>query len=252
MKTPQQNQTLLKPTQSGFTLIESLLAIIIVSVLMVAIAPVITLSVATRVQARRVELATQAARNYIDAVRGDMLTKDKKLVPKAAVVLRQVDSNNKFIPQGRLRFAAQFAAPAPGDLTNCPSTLQNYPYCRNTRPLSLYCVDLDGGGCQNTSSKDMVVQAFRSQTDITDNGDNGFILGVRVYRADAFKADGIDLQTTKGRVDAGGSAGPSKVRTFTGGSGDRKAPLVEMTTEIRTDNTDFEVLCDRLGGDCKN
>jgi type II secretory pathway pseudopilin PulG len=36
---------------------------------MVGIAPVLVLSVATRVQARRVELGTQAARTYIDGVR---------------------------------------------------------------------------------------------------------------------------------------------------------------------------------------
>ncbi|HEY9604840.1 MAG TPA: hormogonium polysaccharide secretion pseudopilin HpsB [Allocoleopsis sp.] len=253
MKTPKQNQSFLKPTQSGFTLIESLVAIIIVSVLMVSIAPVIALSVATRVQARRVEIATQAARNYIDAVRADMLTAklepdgtlttDKNLLPQAAKPL------NQSIPQLRLRFPTQFAAPPATALTNCPNTLPNYPYCRNIRTLSLYCVDLDGGGCQSTSSKDMVVQAFRSTDpkNADDNGINGFLLGARVYRADAFK-DGTPLQTTKDRVDAGGSAGPSKVRTYTGGSGDRKAPLVEMTTEIRTNKTDYKNLCDRLGG----
>jgi prepilin-type N-terminal cleavage/methylation domain-containing protein len=53
----------------GYTIIESLVAMIVVSVLMIAIAPVMAFSVATRVQARRVELATQAARTYIDALR---------------------------------------------------------------------------------------------------------------------------------------------------------------------------------------
>jgi prepilin-type N-terminal cleavage/methylation domain-containing protein len=56
-------------TQSGFTIIECLLGIILVSILLTAIAPVIALSVATRVQARRVEQATQAAKSYIDGVR---------------------------------------------------------------------------------------------------------------------------------------------------------------------------------------
>src|SRR6476469_3620673 len=56
----------LKPQDSGYTIIESLVAMIVVSVLMIAIAPVMAYSVATRVQARRIELATQAASAYID------------------------------------------------------------------------------------------------------------------------------------------------------------------------------------------
>jgi prepilin-type N-terminal cleavage/methylation domain-containing protein len=64
---PQQN--LSQSRDGGYTIIESLVAMIVVSVLMIAIAPVMAFSVATRVQARRVELATQAARAYIDALR---------------------------------------------------------------------------------------------------------------------------------------------------------------------------------------
>src|SRR6476661_831556 len=56
-------------SESGFTLIESLMAVIVVSVLLVGIFPIIAFSVGTRVQARRVELATQAAKTYIDGVR---------------------------------------------------------------------------------------------------------------------------------------------------------------------------------------
>ena len=65
----QQQQNLSKSRDGGYTIIESLVAMIVVSVLMIAIAPVMAYSVATRVQARRVELATQAARTYIDALR---------------------------------------------------------------------------------------------------------------------------------------------------------------------------------------
>ena len=55
--------------QAGFTIIESLMAIIVISILMVGIAPVLALSVANRVQARRVELATGAAKSYVDGIR---------------------------------------------------------------------------------------------------------------------------------------------------------------------------------------
>ena len=65
----QQQQNLSQSRDGGYTIIESLVAMIVVSVLMIAIAPVMAFSVATRVQARRMELATQAARAYIDALR---------------------------------------------------------------------------------------------------------------------------------------------------------------------------------------
>ncbi|MEG5160783.1 prepilin-type N-terminal cleavage/methylation domain-containing protein [Microcoleus sp. AT3-A2] len=69
MSKQRQQQNLPQSRDSGYTIIESLVAMIVVSVLMIAIAPVMAYSVATRVQARRIELATQAARAYIDALR---------------------------------------------------------------------------------------------------------------------------------------------------------------------------------------
>jgi prepilin-type N-terminal cleavage/methylation domain-containing protein len=65
----QKQQQASPSSQSGFTIIESLVAVVVVGILLTAIAPVIILSVATRVQARRVELATDAAQTYIDGVR---------------------------------------------------------------------------------------------------------------------------------------------------------------------------------------
>ncbi len=69
MTNQQRQQNVSKSREGGYTIMESLVAMIVVSVLMIAIAPVMAFSVATRVQARRVELATQAARAYIDALR---------------------------------------------------------------------------------------------------------------------------------------------------------------------------------------
>ena len=69
MTKQKQHQNLSQSRDAGYTIIESLVAMIVVSVLMIAIAPVMAFSVATRVQARRVELATMAARTYIDALR---------------------------------------------------------------------------------------------------------------------------------------------------------------------------------------
>ncbi|MEP0885162.1 hormogonium polysaccharide secretion pseudopilin HpsB [Trichocoleus sp. ST-U3] len=234
-------------TQSGFTIIESLLAILIVTALLVAIAPVITLSVATRLQARRVEQGTQAARTYIDGVRSG------KLVPPTHIrVLNEVEvvgplGNKRFDPN-RERFSN---APAPPSITiaNCRSAaLPNFPYCRNQPNLSLYCADFDGDdACKNSSTTDLIVQAFRSGIDTNDDGSKGYLLGVRVYRAAAFNG-GTDFQTTKER-------GGKKVATNTGGTGDYRAPLVEMTTEVQSKpnaqaapEKQYEDFCDRLGG----
>ena len=150
----------------GYTIIESLVAMIVVSVLMIAIAPVMAFSVATRVQARRVELATQAARTYIDALK-----------------------------TGAIKFGVQgsgFPIQAPAnDLAGArvPADFGE-----------TYCVDMDGGGCSRSSgTKDFYVQGawLNKDTSITggDPTSKGYQLLVRVYRADSFAA-GVTLNQT--------------------------------------------------------
>src|SRR4028119_952420 len=77
----QQQQNLSQSRDGGYTIIESLVAMVVVAVLMIAIAPVMAFSVATRVQARRVELAMQAARTYIDALRTGAIKPNDKGFP---------------------------------------------------------------------------------------------------------------------------------------------------------------------------
>jgi prepilin-type N-terminal cleavage/methylation domain-containing protein len=142
----QQQQNLSQPRDGGYTIIESLVAMIVVSVLMIAIAPVMAFSVATRVQARRTELATQAARAYIDALRTG--------------ALKPNDPNNPGFP----RYDAGNKPDAPTDLA------------------VLYCYNLDETpGCTD-SKKDFYVQGVRNVD--TDSTDTGYSLTVRVYRAD--------------------------------------------------------------------
>lgn len=209
-------------TQSGFTIMEALVAIIVVSLLMTAIAPVFVLSVATRVQARRVELATEAARSYTDGVRAGTILPP----PITDTPLKDV------------------AAPTAGAL-DCDNTDANGGYC--TTPADLYCIDLDGdSACTSDSLKDMIVQGAGYQPTAIyvaantnlQNAENGYTLGVRVYQANAFSAgrileDGVDERA---------------VATFTGGTGlkDRQAPLVKTTTEITTNQTSFQDLCKRI------
>ncbi len=197
--------------QSGFTIIESLVAVIVVAILMTAISPVIVLSVATRVQSRRVELATDAATAYIDGI------KSKKIDPPPSPITGTNQNIGSYNP------------PSVGSLTCTKSN----DYC--TRPVTnLYCVDGDGGGCTKTSSKDFVIQAFRYNKASSD-AEKGYQLGVRVYRADGFASNGGNLKKA-----------PIRQNTFTGGVGGRKTPLFEITTEISNEDTSFSDLCDRL------
>jgi len=214
---------------------------------MTAISPVIILSVATRVQARRVEQATQAARSYIDGVQTGTIPQ-----PENAISLDQVGKTTTTTPVN-IDFANAPAPPSTA-LTTCvddrsTNTASIYPYCTNDATVSLYCADLDGTGCTSSSPKNFVVQAFRSAVPpaapgvAVDDGSAGYLLGVRVYRAEAF--DGSSTLATTITLNG------KKAATYAGGKGNRFVPLAEMTTEIRTPGTNFKSLCDRLGG-CQN
>jgi prepilin-type N-terminal cleavage/methylation domain-containing protein len=196
-----------KPQDSGYTIIESLVAMIVVSVLMIAIAPVMAFSVATRVQARRVELATQAARTYIDALR-----------------------------TGAIKFGVTgsgFPIPAPtGNLAGAV-----VPKFSET-----YCVDMEGKNCVPSSNKGFLVQGawLNKDSSITD-GDptsKGYQLLVRVYRADSFAPGAPALKAPKNAP---------KQSIVGSGLGDKTMPVVEMSTEIpATGDPSYKSISDRL------
>ncbi len=151
MNKRQQQQNLSQSRDGGYTIIESLVAMIVVSVLMIAIAPVMAFSVATRVQARRMELATQAARAYIDALR----TGAVRPTGSTPASLPGFPTPDNAVP------------PAPP----APPTSRNELYCGKP--------DCTGTG----SSQEFLVQGLR--TPGTNPTDTGYSLTVRVYRADA-------------------------------------------------------------------
>jgi len=145
MTKQKQHQNLSQPRDGGYTIIESLVAMIVVSVLMIAIAPVMAFSVATRVQARRVELATQAARAYIDALR------------TGAIPNPPTTQNPGF-----------------------PDTTDNPP----SNSTNLYCFKSDQTSAACGSKKDFYVQGIRSSVGNVPT-ETGYSLKVRVYRGDA-------------------------------------------------------------------
>lgn len=204
--------------ESGYTIIESLVAMIVVAVLMSAIAPVIALSVGTRVQAKRVELASKAAKSYIDWVRSDIQAN----TPPSYI---GVDLDD---------------APAP---TSGSLDCNDNPYCTSPPQTnsSLFCVNGDDTpGCSTESLTDMIVQGVRRYGNISE----GYVLGVRVYRADAFKETTLCGPQTQ--------SCPTEQSTITNAIGNRRLPVLQLTTEIAPTQNSFENLCDRLQGGCNN
>jgi prepilin-type N-terminal cleavage/methylation domain-containing protein len=198
---------------AGYTIIESIVAMVVVSVLMIAIAPVMAFSVATRVQAKRVEMATQAARTYMDTLRSGAL-----------------------IP----------ASPTPGfpKISTTNNDLQNNPAPANK--TGLYCIDNDGTGeCEDSSNQDFRVQGYYFNNGAPNPERTGYSLIVRVYRAGSF-AGGVGALKTQNELQA--QQGISSA-----GLGNLRAPLVEMRTEIAgTDRQGaYRSFCDRTYPDGK-
>ncbi|MEH2240646.1 hormogonium polysaccharide secretion pseudopilin HpsB [Nostoc sp.] len=224
----QLQQSSAQSNESGFTIIESLVAMLVVAILLVAIAPVLVMSTATRVQAKRVELATGAAKAFIDAIKSKTISEAS--ITDAMTPVLTAASSRTLSTSNNGYLLSSVAVP--------------------TDATSLYCFHNDGkitipSDCttyKTTSPVQFYIQAFgnavgtiSTSTTQIDSGQS-YRLGVRVYRSDA----------EFGTLTAG--SGGKKAATFTGGLGDRKAPLVEITTEIARGQPSYNALCDRLGG----
>ena len=204
-----------RSSESGYTLLESIMAMVVVSILMVGISPVLGFAFATRVQARRIELASRAANSYISAVRTDPTNED-------LVDLNPGNPNAGPTATGSLECDAGRAC---------------------TTPANLFCVDNDGSGeCETDSPTDMIVQGI-GINECRDNLQHGYELIVRVYRADAFAQSG---QLEGANDDGSSNVGSSRV-----GLANPRDPLVQVRTEISPSGTGNEVfgsLRERLEG----
>lgn len=204
-------QKFLKKIQSspeeGYTILEAIIAIFVVTFLLSAMGPVVAFSVGTRVQAKRVELATQAARSYIDAVKADPTNPVKAnppREPKTTLTLSTTPVNEVNVPAG--------ADPE----------------------QELYCVNFDEeAGCQVGSLVDMYVQGSACHPTSTEAKD-GYVLGVRVYRANSFDPSNVAgiKPLDNGKVDSDSIT--------TNALGDRSLPLIQMSTEIPPDSGSFD------------
>lgn len=210
-----------KSSESGYSLIESLIAIIVVSILMVSVAPMIALSVGTRAQAKRLELASQAGRAYVDFLRANSSSEEDPANPNQTMADKYAPSTTN-----------DTQAPTQGDFVE---DVEGYVDSSNN---TLYCVNFDEKpGCQKESLVDMVVQPVRLNG---VNSNAGYNLLVRVYRADAFSSN--DPLQTQGQNSA-----------ITNAIGDRTAPMVQFSTSIgSTGDNKYEdmnnKICDQIGG----
>jgi prepilin-type N-terminal cleavage/methylation domain-containing protein len=204
---------------AGFTIMESLIAMVVVSSLMLAISPVLILSASTRVQSRRVELSAQIARSFIDGVRSGRITAEDITPVNINIDQNALSSRNiTNSTDGYLISSASMPAP--------------------TSPAGLYCVQSDGtiqppeNNCENRL---FFIQARRTSINGSDPND-GYRLAVRVYRRDIdfMKPVLANTNTTKNTQAVVGS-------------GNKQAPLVEIIADIANNNTSFTDLCNRLG-----
>lgn len=227
-------------TQAGFSIIESLVAVLVVSILLAAIVPMVFLSTASRAQARRVDLATQAARSYVDGVRSGVIN---IINPVASFPF--LDDTTSWVGTSRSQYFQN--VPAPTNAT--VSALSALPAIK---------IDTNGNGFSVDDPEDLVIQPMRSgAADGTGLDSQGFYMAVRVYRADAFLADiSGNLTAIKPAIIAtapfglqtgtNATACPNGSRVFTSTNGSLTCPLVIMKVDIYPTNSTLDQIKGRL------
>ncbi|GAX40095.1 hypothetical protein NIES4075_10570 [Tolypothrix sp. NIES-4075] len=184
-------------SEQGFTIVESLMAIVIITIMLVAITPPIFLAVATRVQNQKAEQAMQLAQREVDKVR--------VLVEKG----NYTDSDIDLPPLPSVSSEATGNADAVGVPSNftCTSPLSSSNACP---------IDIDNDG-----RTDFYIQKFRTKQLSAGSPTQvvAFQMGVRVYSAVAQGQS--NLQTTQASL---------KFTTEQGNQ--RKYPLAVMYTPI--------------------
>lgn len=205
-----------RQTERGLTLMEALVAILMVSAVMVAITPPIFLAVATRVQNRRAEQAIQLAYGEIDQVR--------------VLIEQGITSDN----------LNQLPASAGGnDSTKVPPPATAYRDLQSTnydcsdydrRPTQLQVAEARRVDVNGDCQADFLVQTFLTKEQ-TVNRDGTLVpivfqMGVRVY---SFAAESNLGNLTVGE-DGSVKAASLKLTTGEGQQADR--PLAVLNTVL--------------------
>ncbi|WP_413175656.1 hormogonium polysaccharide secretion pseudopilin HpsB [Anabaena azotica] len=201
----------------GFSILESLVGMLVACLLLAAIAPILVMSTAIRVQARRVEIASQAARTFIDGVRVGSITAPE-IISQLSVATIASPRNISSSPDDYFINATEMPAPS--------SATGMYCYLENGIISATSCVN-----------NRFYIQAGRIVQ--TNEINDGYRLAIRVYRADIDFTKPVKINTD--------STIKQTTSTINGRLGDKQAPLIEITTDIANSSTTFQALCQRLG-----
>ncbi len=195
-----------QPSQndSGLTLLEALVAMIIITVVVTVITPPVFLAVGTRVNNRRTEQALQVAQAEIERVR---------LLMMGSETFADLETSGRLPPE------------APDTIS--PKNLQEMgaptQFCAGEAPGEATCVSATSV-YQSAASNGLYVQTFRDAGWPEEGETIAFNMGVRVYSSEAFDASQnpvAALQTEPASVG------------FTSGTKQRSTrPLVVMYTEM--------------------
>jgi type II secretory pathway pseudopilin PulG len=207
----------------GLTLIEGLVAIIVITVTLVSILPPIFWATGTRVQNRKAEQASQLAQGEVDRVR--------TLMERGGYTLTQLPPIPPGATNANIRQATIAAAP-----TNSTGTLVSSNSSCNTGtgiPPTDYqrYTPVDTDNLPGPCSPEFLIQTFRSPG-VDENGaeltlasttlPHGFVMGVRVYANVA----ATELAAGRGQTQQASLKGTS------GLGGQRFRPLAAQYTTI--------------------
>ncbi len=195
-------------SEQGLSLIECLVAIVVIAITVVAITPPVFLATATRIQSRRAEQANQIAQAEIDRVR--------TIVERGTYTENDLPGStgdngdiNAFGP------ATTVAPVIMSSANNCTAGTK-YPLATPTSPTALIPVDIQG----DCTSPQFAIQVFRTKgctpsALLTQNPPSppySFFVGVRVYTytpGETFPtlatSERATLAMTQGRRDQAGS-----------------------------------------------
>jgi prepilin-type N-terminal cleavage/methylation domain-containing protein len=176
----QRRKTSTGESAQGFTLLESLMAIVVIGITVVSITPPIIWATGTRVQNRRAEQAAQLAQAEVDRVRAVVERRQATLVGLPARVGTTV-SPNAPKPTSEIAQATKLRSIVPG----CERGDDNPP--ASATQVILVDTDPEPFGSSNQCQPEYMIQVFRGAglpqptASAPDTAPDAFVMGVRVY-----------------------------------------------------------------------
>ncbi|MEB3359841.1 MAG: type II secretion system protein [Synechococcales bacterium] len=216
-------------TENGLTLVECLVAIVMVAVTGALMTPPLFLAAATRVQNRRSEQALQIAQGEIDRIR-TLVERSQQTTSNlpAVVVLTDGDGNTTNVEAAELLRQTPAPTGLVDQLRSPNTTCNNFDGTYPDSSLALR-IDVDGDAdCE----PEFFVQYFRDAGRLipgTTDKPGEFRIGVRVYAISA--SDNFGNLSTE-----------SAALKFTSGEGNqRERPLAVLSTEVVESDIDQSI-----------